>query len=238
MGFSLKKFISFFLEPFSLGFTLALIAFIFLVFKAYKKASFLLFLSLAVLFIFSSSKISDSLLQSLEQKYEKVEINRYNDVKYALMLGGDIKTRAYEVLRLYNGIENLKIITSGYKGNNKLSQAMEAKMKFIALGINKDDIIAHESPRDTEEEAILMKEFLKNEKFFLITSASHLPRAVKIFKKYELNVIPAPADYEISQKDNNSYLGIDNLEHSHMALHEYIGSLWLDVKDFIKEFRN
>lgn len=234
MGFSLKKFVSFFLEPFSLAFIIIILAFIFLILNSYKKAKKLLFLAIFVLFIFSNSYISDKLLLPLETKYEKLDVNSVKDVKYALLLGGNFEARAYEIVRLYQGIDALKVITSGYKGSSTISQAMEARNRLVELGINIDDIIVHEEPKDTIEEAIAVKELLsENEEFILVTSASHMPRAMEIFKSFELNPIPAPTAFEVKEKKNESFIDIGALEKSHMALHEYIGLLWLRVKNLI-----
>ncbi len=235
MDFILKKFISFFLEPYSLIFVLLLLGFIFLVFNSFKKAKFFIFLSLVCSFLFSYSGFSNMLINKLESKYEKIEkTNNIKDIKYVLLLGGDFEARAYEVLKLYQTIDSLKIVTSGYKGHLSKTQALEAKERLIKLGVSSDDIIMQEEPRDTIEEARSIKNIVKGEDFILVTSASHMPRSMKIFKSEGLNPIPAPTGFTVKELDSKKFLSVRELEKTNMALHEYIGIMWLNLKALLK----
>lgn len=231
MDFILKKFVSFFLEPYSLIFVLLTLGFIFLLFNSLKKAKVFIFLSLVCAFLFSYSGFSNMLIDSLENKYKKIEnYESIKDIKYVLLLGGDFEARAYEVIKLYQHIDNLKVITSGYKGNDIKTQALQAKEKLIKLGISSEDIIMQEKPRDTIEEAKSIKNIVKDEDFILVTSASHMPRSMKIFNKEGLNPIPAPTGFTVKLLGSQNFLNINELKKTNMALHEYVGILWLNLK--------
>ena len=52
----------------------------------------------------------------------------------------------------------------------------------LIMGVNPPDIILESTSRDTEEQARLIKPMVGREKFFLVTSASHLPRAMAMFR--------------------------------------------------------
>lgn len=236
MDFILKKFVSFFLEPYSFIFILLVLGFIFLLFNSLKRAKIFIFLSLVCAFVFSYSGFSNMLMKPLEDKYKKIEnYEDLKDIKYAILLGGDLEARAYEVLKLYQNIDTLKIITSGYRGHSIISQALEAKNKLVNLGVSQEDIIIQEEPKDTIDEAISLKNIVKDEKFILVTTASHMPRAMKIFESEGLNPIAAPTAFTVKELESANYLSIQELKKTNMALHEYIEIIWLDVKNFLNK---
>ncbi len=49
-------------------------------------------------------------------------------------------------------------------------------------------------PKDTEEEAAAVKQAIGDAPFLLVTSASHLPRAMIFFQQEGLNPLPAPGE--------------------------------------------
>lgn len=235
MDFILKKFVSFFLEPYSFIVVLLFLGFLFLIFESYRKAKLFIFLSLFSAFLFSSSIFSNFLLSPLENKYEKIKSEKIKGINYVLLLGGDFEARAYEAIRLYTQNPNLKIITSGYKGNYKISQALYSKNELIKLGIKEENILIQEEPRDTIEEAINIKKFVEDERFILVTSASHMPRAMMIFEKFGHNPIPAPTAHRVEDLESNNYIELKELQKTNMALHEHIGIAWLYLKEFLNK---
>ncbi|WP_428023476.1 YdcF family protein [Arcobacter sp.] len=233
MLFSLKKFISIFLEPFTFAFLLLVLVFIFLIFNSYKKAKFSLFFGLIFLFLISNSVVSNFLLSSLENKYKNQNNLDISKAEYILLLGGDFKSRAYEVIKLNQKLPNAKIITSGYEGDKKITDALYAKQELISMGIDENRIIMQTKPKDTIEEAVAIKKLIKDKSFILVTSAYHLPRAMKIFKKEGLNPIAVPTDFEIEELKSNRYLNVKEIKKVHLAIHEYLGILWLEIKEML-----
>ena len=70
----------------------------------------------------------------------------------------------------------------------------------MRLGIPESDILIESKSRNTYENALYTKEFLDQEnlqgqKLLLITSAFHIFRAEKCFKKVGLNVTPFSVDF-------------------------------------------
>lgn len=235
MAFSLKKFISFFLEPFTFGFFILLLAFIFLFFNSYKKAKIFLFVGIVYFFLVSSSIFSNLLMSPLENEYGNQENIDISKIEYILLLGGDFENRAYEVIKLSQKLKNAKIITSGYQGNMIITDALYAKQELISLGIDENRIIMQEEPKDTKEEAIAIKKLLDIKPFILVTSASHMPRAMKIFKSQGLSPLAMPTAFTIVKQNANSYLNINDLRKVHMAVHEYLGLTWLKIKIFLNK---
>lgn len=235
MAFSLKKFISFFLEPFTLGFFILIIAFIFLFLNSYKKAKIFLFLGIVYFFLISSSIFSNLLMSPLENEYKNQENLNITKIEYILLLGGDFDRRFDEVIKLSKKLEKAKIITSGYEGSGTIPEAIEAKDRLISYGIDKNRIIMQKKPKDTIEEAIGTKKLLGTKPFILVTSASHMPRAMEIFKQQGLNPIAMPTAFTVKEKKSNSYLSIGNIKKVSMAMHEYLGLSWLKIKTFLNK---
>ncbi len=222
-GFLLKKSISFFLMPLPITIILLLIVAWFLYKKKIKKAMIYITISLVWLLLISSAPITNLLMKPLVHQYHKLR-KIPDNVHYILLLGGDREHRAWEAIRLYN----LNIITSGYA----LAGASDAKITAKLLenaGVKKEKIFSQEKAKDTKEEALALKKRLQGEAFILVTSAYHMPRAMKLFQKEGLNPIPAPCNddyiYDISSIDARQ------IRKTEQALHEYIGLLWLELKD-------
>jgi uncharacterized SAM-binding protein YcdF (DUF218 family) len=64
-----------------------------------------------------------------------------------------------------------------------------------ALGIPADEIVIEESPRTTAEEATRMRQVVGSERFLLVTSALHVPRAMMLFRRAGTNPIAAPTGH-------------------------------------------
>jgi uncharacterized SAM-binding protein YcdF (DUF218 family) len=65
----------------------------------------------------------------------------------------------------------------------------------VSLGVDPAALIVEDRPRNTAEEADRMAERAPAHALVLVTSASHMPRAVRLFEERGLQVIPAPTHY-------------------------------------------
>lgn len=232
MGFTLKKVVSAFLMPLSIGLLIFAIGLWFLYTNSYKKAKIYLTVGFLWIFIISYSPFSNFFVSTIESKYPLIQSNV--QAKYILLLGGDYEGRAYEAIRLYHHIPNSKIITSGYAGRSKvLPEAIENANRLIALGIPKKDILIQSEPKDTLEEAMYVKKIVKNEPFILVTSAYHMPRAMQLFQKVGLNPISAPTNFLVKKSLYASSPKSSELQKTEVTLHEYTGMLWNKIKELL-----
>ncbi|MBL0707884.1 MAG: YdcF family protein [Sulfurimonas sp.] len=245
LGFLLKKFISFFVEPYGMFLTLLLLGIYFLFIEKYKISKNIFILLFGLMCLFAYQPFSNFLVEGLEKRYSKY--NYGEDIKYIHVLGSGhsidntqpisslisdagIK-RVVEGVIIYKHTPNSKLVFTGYKGKTNISNGqMNAKLA-IALGVKKDDIIIGDKPKDTKEEAIFMKNILGDKKFVLVTSATHMSRSMQLFIMQGLNPIPAPTDFHKNKTSNYLQLPrLSALRDSQKAIHEYIGKLWVDIR--------
>ena len=247
--FILKKLISAFLLPIPIGIFLLILAFVFLLRNSYKKAKVTLFIAILWFALLSNQTVSNMILIPLEQAYPSL-IETPN-VNYILVLGNAHKSdatqsitsqvkptainRLAEGIRHYKNLEKTsskaKLIVSGYSFDDTNSHAKMQKELAISLGVKEEDIIELHTPKDTKEEAIKTKNITKNEKVILVTSASHMKRAVKLFEKEGLNIIASPTEHRAySSTYPSSYFNSNNLKKVELAFHEYIGIIYSKIK--------
>jgi len=244
--FSLKKLLSIFLMPLSISLILFFIGLYFLFSKSYKKAKLFLSVSFIWLFLISYSPFSNALIKPLENEY-KAYLDIDSSIEYILVLGSGHNTnkeisphsqlsssalmRLTEGIRIFKKLDNGKLIVSGYSGKNDITpHAIISKEVAISMGIDEKDILTQEEAKDTYEEAQYVKKFVGDKTFILVTSAYHMPRAMKLFKQNGLNPIAAPTDF--LQENPSVYTREPNateLRKTQLAMHEYIGTIWASI---------
>jgi len=73
----------------------------------------------------------------------------------------------------------------------------------LELGIRPEDIIIESRAVDTKDHPIRVKEIFGDDLFILVTSATHMPRAMALFRKHNMHPIPAPTDYLAMKKEGD-----------------------------------
>ena len=247
VGFFLKKFISFFLDPLGMVSVLFVLGIYFLYRSKYAKAELFLLSSFGLLYLFSYPPFANFLAQNLEDTYPKYEQKQL--VKYIHVLGNGHNTDPSQPIsshlsdgatkRVLEGIiiqkqnPGAKLIFTGFKGDTNTSTAQMNATLAIALGVKEEDIIINPQPVDTREEAFSTQKLIGNEPFVLVTSATHIPRAMMIFESLGLHPIPAPTNYYKSE-----YRGllrapnVHSLYISTISMHEYFGMILAKIKSF------
>ena len=193
---------------------------------------------------FSSAFFSNALLRPLEQGYRPLVVVHSGPgtpaITFIAVLGGagnddpdvpvtshispDLMVRLIEGVRLEREIPGSKLILSGgHDSAEGMARVAEA------LGVSAMDIRQLAEPRDTEEESQQIAPIVGSHRFILVTSASHMPRAMGLFKRRGLQPIAAPTDYlaprhrlELDDFFPDGY----KLFKSQMAVYEYLGQAW------------
>jgi len=248
--FALKKIIGTWLMPLPLLLTVFILAALLYKFSRYKRSAKVLFCSSFItLLLFSLDPVASRLAATLESQYPSYQ---QQHVDYIHVLGNGHTTvdslpitsqltpaalaRTTEGVRIYKLNPTAKLIFSGYNGGDINSNAKMNARLAIALGVPESAIILLEDPRDTIEEAIDNKEITQGRHLVLVTSATHMPRAMKIFQQQGLSPIPA-ATAHVSKPVNGTqplhyyfprarYLAV-----SEIVFHEWLGLAWLSLKN-------
>ena len=246
--FTLKKIISAFLLPIPIGLFLLFMAFIYLMFNSHKKAKVFLFLGLSWFVLLSFQPISNAILVPLENSHKA--LIETPTVNYILVLGSGHKSdeslsitsqvkmvginRLVEGIRHYKNLQNSKLIVSGYGATDENSHALMQEKLALSLGVKKEDIIRLDTPKDTFMEALESKKIIMDEKFILVTSASHMKRSMLLFQKQGLNPIASPTQIlSYEDKGYQTLFNAQNLEKVEIAFHEYLGLIYSYLRNEI-----
>jgi len=246
----LKIIISYFLEPLTIFFLLLIASAIFHKLKK-KRVTFLLIWAAALwMLLISTSFVPDFLMKNLEKHYPVFQENQLNEITDSvniLVLGSghvnDERLEAYHQLgetsvsRLFEGIRihklhaRSRLITSGFKGKEELSNAEVTAITAISFGVDPSIVYQQRSPENTHEEALAYKEVFGTEtQLILVTSAAHMKRSMKLFEKAGLNPIAAPTNFLYKKsKSKHPFRWIPygyNIKKMESAMHEYIGIVY------------
>ena len=124
-----------------------------------------------------------------------------------LFLFNSSANRLTQAVELYKLGKIKKLLLSGGNGNileKRVAEAENVKRYLVRLGIPVTDIIIETKSRNTHENALFTKEVLQKEilekdaQLLLITSAFHLYRVEKCFKKVGLITTPFSVDFHAS----------------------------------------
>ncbi|MNJ37662.1 hypothetical protein D3C77_324910 [compost metagenome] len=97
-----------------------------------------------------------------------------------------------------------------------------------------------ENNKDTHDEAVSISAHLKGKRVALVSSATHLPRAMALYRGQGLDAVPAPTDYTAKQSQVAqplySYLPKGRyLMYSEAAIHEWIGVWWARLRGQVND---
>lgn len=255
--FLLKKLISPLLLPVPFCSVLLIFGLILLWFTGRQKAAKLFVSTGALLLILLGYGVSTRwLLMPLERQYSpiltatSVTSQDPQPVKWIVVLGGGgayksqlpspsqlsnaSLARLVEGIRLQRQIPGSKLILS--EGKIFDSGPVAEIMGTVAqdLGVGKDDLILETQSQDTEAQANLILPLVGTDRFFLVTSASHMPRSMGLFRKLGMNPIAAPTDFQSLSPESwvpsAFYPSAGGLRKAELAVHEYLGLAWAKLR--------
>ena len=181
----------------------------------YFKKKKVIYYSLALFYIISTPFFSENFFKVVEGQYNKLEIEKINEVDAIVVLGGSLRIneirnkyniewgdadRFFGGLKLYKEKKSKQIVFTGGKmpyNITKLSEGDILKKYAIEYGINSEDILVTKDALNTFEESEAVHELLgENKSIILVTSAFHMKRAKKIFQQKGFNVTAYKVDYK------------------------------------------
>jgi uncharacterized SAM-binding protein YcdF (DUF218 family) len=205
------------------------------------------FASLIVLAILGLSPVGNALMIPLEDRFPRWDATR-GPPDGIIVLGGAISpdvsaardevalneaaerlTAAVELARRYPAA---RIVFSGGSGALIYDEAAEAPFALRLLeelGVPRARILLEDRSRNTVENAIFSKALIQpkaGERWLLVTSAHHVPRAIGVFRKMGFPVEPYPVDWRTRGAADAlrpfATVG-DGLRRSDTAVREWVG---------------
>jgi uncharacterized SAM-binding protein YcdF (DUF218 family) len=110
-------------------------------------------------------------------------------------------TAPLELLQRYPKARLVFTGGSGTFAGPGVTEAATVKEFWREIGLDRGEALYEDRARNTVENAQFTRDLVKpkpGERWLLVTSATHMPRSVGIFRKIGFPVIPYPVDYQTS----------------------------------------
>jgi uncharacterized SAM-binding protein YcdF (DUF218 family) len=247
MFFILSKIFGFFALPSNLVMAIGLVGLVLLCTRFSRFASWLVVTSLVLLAVAGLSPLGNALILPLEDRFPPWDASR-GPPDGIVVLGGSVSadvsaargaialdeaaeriTVAAELARRY---PNMRIIFSG--GSSALlfeegAEAFFALRQLADLGVAPERMTAEAQSRNTIENAVFSRRIADpkpGERWLLVTSAYHMPRAMAVFRAAGFPVEAYPVDWRTrGPRDAMQPFGSvgDGLRRTDTAMREWVG---------------
>jgi uncharacterized SAM-binding protein YcdF (DUF218 family) len=208
--------------------------------------------ALAILIVFSNPMVGSALLESLESRYPRMPVERAPNADAVFPLGGMLDApggpgeparldeegeRFERALQLYlAGRAPILLLSAARNADPRLPGEGEVlRAMAIARGAPPAAILVTRPVPDTAAEAEALREIAVARhwrRVLLVTSAFHMPRAMRALRRCPVELIPVPVAFAAQSRP----LGIERflpdskaLTRSERALREYWGMLFYSV---------
>ena len=152
-------------------------------------------------------------------------------------LSPSARARLVEGLRIALALPDAWLVLSGPRNDpyhprpSDLTHARTLADAAVELGFPRERIVEIDTARDTAEEIDAIRLLAGDERVALVTSAWHLPRAMKLAAAARLDAFPCPADYLGGRDERIERLAwvtwnADSLMNTTRAWREYVGQGW------------
>ena len=253
---SLSKSLPNLIYPFNLALWLLAGTWLLLLFRYTRIARISLLLCSLVLFI-CSSPLSTKLYSQHEKQYQAVSVVDSPLADAIVLLGGEVGVplpprvesqlggnRTLHAFRLYRGGRAPLILISG--GNKFRQIGVESESYYTAevlksWGVPERAIVLETHSRNTHQNAVQVSKMLKArgiDRILLVTSAFHMPRALRTFHHIGLEAEPSPSGYSVAAYSRPVFLDwwptLGNLGKAQSLVKENLGILvyrfrgWID----------
>jgi uncharacterized SAM-binding protein YcdF (DUF218 family) len=252
MLFVVKKWIEMFLTPIPLCFLLMVLGLILMNLhrRCIRLGHVVILLAGFLLISLATPSVSAWLLAPLEDYYPAFTPTD-TPVDYVIVLGGGQvmnsklpiykqvnatgKARMDEGLRIMHMYPHATLLVTGCCERYKISGAEIYARYAEYAGISRARIRTFAQVQDTDDESKLLAPIIAGHRTVLVTSASHMRRAMQLFTDQNSTPIPAPT-YYLAQRPEFTTLYEDfpssrYLYHSQVALHEWFGLLWGKIRN-------
>lgn len=215
MFFPVSKILWFFATPSNLLITLSVVGVALLLLGWRRAGMTVSVLAVTGLVIFAASPAPRLLMRVLENRYPPVAMNDPGRVDGIIVLGGsahlrrgqiklnDAAARLTTAVTLARRYPEARVVFSGGDGrliqlDRGAGEVDAVRLLLSQMGLEGDRIIFEDRSRNTRENAAFTRDLVtpaRGERWLLVTSAFHMPRAAGVFQRERFYVTPYPVDY-------------------------------------------
>lgn len=250
--FLFKKIVAPLFFPLSLCLEILLVGIFLLWFTRRQKAGkIIVSIGVVLLIALSYGTASEMLLRPLENKYPPLtDISAISDIKWVVVLSGGHSpdpnlpvtgqlsdaslVRLAEGIRIHRELPQSKLILSGGAVFSTITEAKVMADVAIALGVDAKKLVLESEAKDTKDQARLIQNIVGENRFILVTSASHMPRSMALFQKKGMRPMPAPIGHRIIEKQKLTpamfFPSAARIGKMERAFYEYLGLAWAKLR--------
>lgn len=239
---ALKESIIFLFFPLSLCIEFLAVGAVLLLVRRRGAGTALVLAGLALLFLFTTYPLPQYMLKGLEDRYPPFKMDSiasYPGIRYVVVLSsgfcaGDVPVTSILDQSSLRRLDDATVLFLRLKKINPAARLIvtgREESPYLArhaedLGVDAADLLSERKSTDTAEQARLVTGMTKGERFFLVTSASHMPRAMALFKKAGADPVPVPSDFMARGPEGffqEMVPNSDNVLKAETAFYEYLG---------------
>jgi uncharacterized SAM-binding protein YcdF (DUF218 family) len=229
--------------PLDLALLVAVIAGAFRLLGRRRIAACLVVSTAAIVYLGAMGQLGSSLLAPLERRYPPLHDGNLPSVAYIVVLGSgyaprdsisitaaldaDGLVRIAEGVRLMRRLGSARLVVSGGAPSGKEQPAFGYAKFARDFGVEDASLVVLNGSLDTGAEARSVAAVIGVSPFILVTSAYHMPRAMRLMERAGAHPIPAPTGQLVNELTNGSWRGFlptsSGLSKTERALHEYLG---------------
>ena len=248
MFFILSKTLGVLVLPTNFLIVLALVGALLSLTRFARAGRRLMIAAIVLLAVAAFSPLGNLLLYPLESRFPPADTAQGAPPDGIVVLGGPIDAdlsvahgmpvitsspdRIVAAAALAHKYPNARIVFSGGSSSlisNGAREADYAVALFESLGIDKTRLIMDRDSRNTYENAVFSKKLAApkaGERWLLVTSAFHMPRAIGLFRKIGFAVEPYPVDWRVGRGADIlafTQFSLDGLLRTDVGVREWLG---------------
>ena len=170
-----------------------------------------------LLVVFSFGPTGAVLLRPLETAYPQFAPPPGDPVRWVVVLGSGYNPdpalpptarvpdagliRLAEGVRVHKSLPGSRLVVLIGGGSGDDGRAETVRELAGAFGVARDALAVDTSGRSTAEEADALRRLVGSDRFVLVTSATHMPRAVRLCRDRGLDPIPAPTNHLVAASE-------------------------------------
>jgi uncharacterized SAM-binding protein YcdF (DUF218 family) len=237
--------------PFSICIELLVVGILLLWFSRRQRlGKILVTTGVGLLILFSFGPVGSLLVEPLESTHPPATDPVVSDgtVRWVVVLGAGYRpdpalpatarvpesaivrlAEGVRVYRLARGSRLLVLIGGADPTDGRVETVGEVVRTF---GVPVADLVVDATGRTTAEEADVIRARVGTDRFVLVTSAFHMPRAVRLCRDRGLDPIPAPTGHVNSKSEYATLAALpseDHLSRTHIAFSEALARLWRSI---------